>query len=105
MRLPKLSHLQFLVLSVLLSDEHSGRELRARLSEFGVRKSGPAFYQLMARLEDSEFVSGRYEQEIVEGQIIRERVYKIRASGTKAWNECRKFHTRVVKEIGGLSEA
>lgn len=105
MRLPKLSHLQFLVLSVLLSDERSGRELRARLSEFGVRKSGPAFYQLMARLEDSEFVSGRYEQEIVEGQIIRERVYKIRASGTRAWNECRKFHTKVIEEIGGLSEA
>ena len=105
MRLPKLSHLQFLVLSVLLGDERSGRELRARLSEFGVRKSGPAFYQLMARLEDSEFVSGRYEQEIVEGQIIRERVYKIRASGTKACKECRKFHTKVIEEIGGLSEA
>ena len=105
MRLPKLSHLQFLVLSVLLSEEHSGRELRARLSEFGVRKSGPAFYQLMARLEDSEFVSGRYEQEIVEGQIIRERVYKIRASGTKAWNECREFQASVIEQAGGLSEA
>ncbi len=104
MGLPRLSHLQFLVLGVLLSEELRGRDIRARLEEFGVRKSGPGFYQLMARLEDARFVRGRYEQEIIEGQIIRERCYKIRAPGVSAWNECRDFQATVIEELGGVTE-
>ena len=103
MGLPRLSHLQFLVLGVLMSGEQRGRDLRSRLEEFGVRRSGPSFYQLMARLEDAAFVRGRYEQEIVEGQIIRERCYKIRAPGISAWKECRDFQTTVIDQLGGLT--
>ena len=103
MSLPRLSHLQFLVLGILLNEELRGRDLRSRLAEFGVRKSGPAFYQLMARLEDANFLTGRYEQEIVEGQIIRERCYKIRAPGVAAWNECRAFQATIMEELGGVS--
>ena len=103
MGLPKLSHLQFLVLGTLLEGELVGRDIRKRLTDFGVRKSGPAFYQLMARLEDSNFVRGRYEQEIVKGQIIRERCYKIRAQGTSAWNACRDFQANVIQELGGAT--
>ena len=103
MALPRLSHLQFLVLGILLSEKLLGRDIRARLQEFGVRKSGPAFYQLMARLEDAKFVRGRYRQQIVEGQIIRERSYEIRAPGVSAWNECRDFQTSVIEELGGVT--
>ena len=103
MSLPRLSHLQFLVLGVLLSAELRGRDVRERLADFGVRKAGPAFYQLMARLEDAGFVHGRYEQEIVEAQIIRERVYKIRARGVTAWNECRDFQSQVIERLGGAT--
>ncbi len=103
MALPRVSHLQFLVLGILLSEELRGRDLRSRLVEFGVRKSGPAFYQLMARLEDANFVRGRYEQEIVEGQIIRERCYKIRAPGVAVWNECRDFQATIIEQLGGVS--
>lgn len=104
MGLPRLSHLQFLVLGILLDAERSGRELRERLADFGVRKSGPGFYQLMARLEDAGFVTGRYRQEVVEGQILRERFYRIRSAGTKAWEECREFQTTVIEELGGGTE-
>ena len=104
MGLPKLSHLQFLVLGSLLGGELRGREIRERMKEFGVRKSGPAFYQLMARLEDSKLVRGRYEQEIVEGQIIRERCYEILAPGLAAWNESRDFQASVIEELGGVAE-
>jgi len=103
MGLPKLSHLQFLVLGILLNKGLRGRDIRERLREFEVRMSGPGFYQLMARLEDANFVRGRYEQEIVKGQIIRERCYKIRASGIAAWNECRDFQAAVIEELGGVT--
>ena len=86
-----------------MSGERRGRELRRRLEDFGVRRSGPSFYQLMARLEDAGYVRGWYEQEIVEGQIIRERCYKIRAPGISAWKECRDFQTAVIGELGGLT--
>ena len=47
--LPALTHLQYLVLGVLRTDEQPGRVLRQALATYGVRRSGPAFYQLMAR--------------------------------------------------------
>ena len=49
---PKLSHAQFAVLSSLMGGPASGREIRKRLAEFGMGQGGPAFYQLMARMED-----------------------------------------------------
>lgn len=84
MPIPPLSHLQFAVLDCLHADKKSGRELRAMLAERRIRKSGPAFYQLMSRLEKAKFVKGWYDQKIVEGQIIKERNYRILANGVKA---------------------
>ncbi len=56
--LPELSHLQFAVLEVLGAAQMSGKDLRTGLSELGLKKSGPAFYQMMARLEEAKFVEG-----------------------------------------------
>ena len=100
MTLPRLTHLQFLVVSELLRGAEKGRELRARLGTANVRQSGPAFYQMMAGLEDAGFVSGWYEQQIVDAQIIRERHYKLLASGKKAWQGSRNFYLRVIGPRG-----
>jgi DNA-binding PadR family transcriptional regulator len=97
-QLPKLSHGQFVVLSVLMGSTASGRDIRKRLTQFGVRQGGPAFYQLMARMEDANLVLGWYEQKIVKAQIIRERHYRITAVGRRAWNDARQFYARA----GGL---
>ena len=97
---PRLSHLQFLVLGILLQDQRPGREIRDELRRFGVKRSGPGFYQLMARLEESELVDGSYNQKIVEGQIIRERTYRLRGAGRTAWNQCRRFNESVIAEFG-----
>ena len=97
---PRLSHLQFLVLGTLLKGSRSGRGIREDLRRFGVNRSGPGFYQLMARLEDAELVEGSYKQKIVEGQIIRERSYRLRAPGRTAWNRCRRFNESVIAEFG-----
>lgn len=92
MPLPPLSHLQFAVLDALGAAKKSGRELRAALAARGVKKSGPAFYQLMARLEDAGFVKGWYEQKIVDGQIIKERRYQIKGQGSRACEKTRDFY-------------
>src|SRR5262245_19067209 len=103
MTLPRLTHLQFLVVSQLMKGDAKGRDLRARLKQEGVRQSGPGFYQMMAGLEDSGVVEGWYEQQIVEAQIIRERHYKVLASGKKSWKECRDFYTRTLGSLGELA--
>lgn len=92
MPLPRLTHLQFLVVADLTRGPAAGRVVRGRLKAAGVRQSGPAFYQLMAGLEDGGFVSGWYEQQIVDGQIIRERHYKVLAPGARAAEESREFY-------------
>jgi hypothetical protein len=94
MALPKFTHLQFLVVSELALGEAAGRSLREHLREAGVRQSGPAFYQFMAGLEDGGFVSGWYEQQVVDGQIIRERHYKALAAGLRALDESRAFYAQ-----------
>ena len=99
-RNPHLSHLQFLVLGTLLQGPRPGREIRAALRRFGVKRSGPGFYQLMARLEEATFVEGSYKQQVIEGQIIRERIYRLRVPGRTAWNQCRKFNETVIAEFG-----
>ena len=97
---PRLSHLQFLVLGTLLQGRRPGREIREELRRFGVKRSGPGFYQLMSRLEESELIEGSYNQKVVEGQIIRERTYRLRGAGRTAWNQCRKFSESVIAEFG-----
>src|SRR6266516_1366818 len=92
--LPELTHLQFAVLNIVETATISGRALRARLREDGIKKSGPAFYQAMARLEEARFVKGWYEQKIVEGQIIKERHYQILANGISALRQARNFYGR-----------
>src|SRR5471032_1289277 len=96
MTLPQLTHLQFLVVSQLLRGDARGRDLRTRLADEGVKQSGPAFYQMMAGLEDGGFVSGRYEQQVVDGQIIRERHYRVLVRGRKAWQGAHDFYERVI---------
>lgn len=101
MPLPPLSHLQFLVLGTLRAGPKHGREIRSELARFGTRKSGPAFYQLMARLEDGGMVDGRYVQEIVEGQIIRERHYRLTTPGARAWDANRDFYIEAIRGFDG----
>ena len=99
---PRLSHLQFLVVGILRAQSVPGREVRERLKAFEVRKSGPAFYQLMSRLEDAGLVDGTYHQEIVDGQIIRERHYTITVDGIRAWEGSRDFYLEAIKGFGGV---
>lgn len=61
-----------------MDEVRTGRKIRAGLKPYRVRQSGPAFYQMMARLEKG-LVGGSYTQEVVDGQIIKERTGRRRA--------------------------
>jgi hypothetical protein len=91
-RLPSVTHLQFLVLDALSGGEQAGRDLRALLAAHGVRNSAPAFYQMMARLEDAAMVEGWYDQKVVGGQLLKERHYRIARAGSRALAETRSFY-------------
>jgi DNA-binding PadR family transcriptional regulator len=101
MKIPDLSHLQFLVLAQLLGNERTGRELRTSLKRYRVRQSGPAFYQMMARLENAGLVSGWYTQTIIDGQMIKERHYRVTQTGAVAWRQCRSFYEHAIGAAGG----
>jgi hypothetical protein len=93
--LPTLTHLQFLVLGVLRGGDVPGRHLRQALAAHGVRRSGPAFYQLMARMERERLVEGWYEQVAVGDQSVTERRYRVTAEGAGRWNRARVFYEQV----------
>jgi DNA-binding PadR family transcriptional regulator len=91
-RLPPVTHLQFLVLEFLLDAEEPGRAVRDMLRRHGVRRSTPAFYQLMARLEDVGLVRGQYVPKVVRGQTVKERRYELTASGARAYRTTCAFY-------------
>src|SRR6188508_3019497 len=99
-RIPDITHLQFLVLGMLRSGERPGRTVRRSLAKHGIARTGPAFYQMMARLEDAGFVSGAYDQKIVDGQIIKERRYELTPRGDAAWTSTRAFYSDAIDQYG-----
>lgn len=104
-RIPRLTHLQFLVLGLLGGGEQPGRTLRDTLAAHGARRTGPAFYQLMARLERDGLVVGRYEQITANGQAVTERRYTITPQGARLWTESRDFYAAAAAARPRLSDA
>lgn len=101
-RVPPITHLQFLVLATLRGAPRLGRHLRRELGRRGVRRSAPAFYQMMARLEDAGLVAGEYDQKIVDGQIIKERRYTLTEPGAAAWKLTRDFYAESLGDADAL---
>jgi DNA-binding PadR family transcriptional regulator len=95
---PAITHLQFLVLATLRGGPRLGRHVRRELGRRDVRRSAPAFYQMMARLEDAGLVSGEYDQKIVDGQIIKERRYTLTDTGAAAWRVTRDFYAETLRD-------
>src|SRR5262245_60295673 len=98
--IPELTHLQFIVLGALRAGTRPGRAIRRALVRHGIKRDGPAFYQMMARLEDAALVAGEYEQKIVGGQIIKERRYTLTDRGEKAWSATREFYRDAIGLYG-----
>jgi DNA-binding PadR family transcriptional regulator len=103
-RLPAITHLQFLVLGLLLGRPQAGRDIRAELRRHAVRRTAPAFYQMMARLEDAGLVEGWYDQKVIDGQLIKERHYRLRPAGARAWAVTRDFYLSRLRAAGAVEE-
>lgn len=103
MKAPDITHLQFQIIGILIGQEKSGQAIREELLNQGVKKSGPGFYQLMSRLEESGYIAGWYKQKAVGDQIVKERHYKAEGAGIKAWRATSDFYvkqTAFVKKRG-----
>jgi hypothetical protein len=59
---------------------------------------------MMARLEDAGWVDGAYTQQIVDGQIIKERGYRITAAGQRAWTSTRDFYLDTASRVTRAAE-
>jgi DNA-binding PadR family transcriptional regulator len=106
MSLPEITHLQWLVLGTLMDRDEAGYRVREELATHGVKKSGPTFYQLMARLEADGLVKGRYEFSMTENQPIKERWYKLTGAGRRAWRTTSEFYAAASAAVqGGLANA
>ena len=104
-RVPAVTHLQFLVLSMLRFSPRLGRQIRHQLAKHGVRRSAPAFYQMMARLEADGLAAGEYDQKIVDGQIIKERCYTLTPTGETALKAVRDFSADTLKDSRAVRAA
>src|SRR4029434_6699513 len=93
--LPPLSHLQFLALGVILSSDEPGRVIRDVVADYGVRRTGAAVYQPIARLE-RDGLTGEWSRPVIGAdQTARERRYRITAAGSRAWRQTRSFYETV----------
>ena len=93
-----LSNHQFAILSIIRASEVRGKEIRDHLKKLKISKiskSGPAFYQLMSRMEEAGLVSSKFDQRIIDGQIIKEKKYKIKAKGARSLESTIDFNNRV----------
>ncbi len=97
---PKLTHLQLSILGLIQEGSTSGKEIRRALRENDMERSGPSFYQAMARLEDSGWVTGEYRQRVEDGQMIRERHYSITPAGSRAMQASVEFYARWIARLG-----
>ena len=76
-----------------------GGTLRRGLARHGVRRSAPAFYQMMARLEDAGLVDGDYDQKVIDSQIIKERRYSLTRAGEMSWKSTRDFYVESIPDL------
>lgn len=97
--IPPATHLQFLILDIIgESKERPGLAIRQCLIEYDEERNGPAFYQLMRRLEDYAWVKGEYASTVQSatanrrGQHLREKTYRLTALGKKVHNQTLQFY-------------
>jgi DNA-binding PadR family transcriptional regulator len=90
MPLPPLTHLQFVVLSMLVGDSRrSGHFIRARFAEDAIPIVKPAFYQLMARMRRAGLIDGKLFGPVNGAQEVR---YRATAAGRKAYDATAAFY-------------
>ncbi|WOO43122.1 hypothetical protein [Rubellicoccus peritrichatus] len=84
-----LSELQYKVIGLIGVEAVVGRELRKMLAADGVKKSGPAFYQLTARMEEAGLIESSLSAKLIDGIPLKEKTYWVTGEGAKQFKETR----------------
>ena len=90
--IPKMTGLQFLVLSLLFDGPKAGRELRRELQEHQAPMNRSSFSQLMRRLERSGLVRGDSVPTALDDRTHYHRVYCATVTGLATWREVRAYY-------------
>lgn len=100
--LPKVTHLQFLVLDIVArrSEGLPAPELRAGLCVAGEDQQGPKFYQLMRRLEADGLLTSWNQPYIVAGGRISRTCYRVTEKGAAAHRVTLQFYETRLKNGG-----
>ena len=91
------SHIQCLTLASIGTEEVTGNTLRARLLEAGIVSEGPAFYQMMKRLEADGLTVGRYAQVETSRQPVTIHCYTTTEKGRATLAAVVEFYRGFVK--------
>lgn len=92
MPIPKMTDLQFLVLTLLFDGPKAGRELRRELDEHQAPMNKSSFSDLVRRLERAGLVPGDWVPTVVGGQTHYHRVYCATVTGLATWRQVRAFY-------------
>ncbi len=96
-RLPEITALQFVVLSLLLAGEQTGRQLRHEVQKWHAGRSPAAFSQLMTRLTHAAYVHVDWHaddaaDDAADGQAARVCRYRVTDLGLIVWQAARRFY-------------
>ncbi len=86
-----LTALQLAVMFRLMGGELSGRDLREQLRKHGIKKDGPTFYMMMARLAEAGMVRLIDSDKVAGGHRVKERRYELTGGGLEAVGELRRI--------------
>ena len=92
MTLPKLTPLQYLVVSLLFSGEKSTRQLRDALAALEIRARESAFHRVLQRMRLSLVVNVRRQELRVAGRAGSEYYYQVTDHGLALWQAARQFY-------------
>lgn len=104
--LPQVTHLQFLVLDVLLrqSEGTSATTLRTELKQHGQGREGPKFYQMMRRLAQTGMIESWSEHFDVGGGEVERTFYRATDIGRMAWRLTVEFYAVRVRAMETLCD-
>lgn len=92
MAFPPLTHLQSLVIKLILSGRHEAPEIRDGLRAFGACYSCAAFYELMGRMDDSGLIAGKQCRSVQTGELVMRWDYDVTDRGREMLRHTARFY-------------
>ena len=105
MRLPELTPLQFLAISLLFSGEQTSGQLRRRLRQCQGPSTPTAFCMLMRRMQRAGYVEGRRGCRRSAGRSSPQCRYRVTELGVLLWSRTREFYLALARPPADLEPA